>query len=394
MLHSHHMVELMSRGSQIRRAFEEGLRLKMIHGEAAVCDLSLGNPVVEPPPRFREVLLEEAGRENSGLHRYMPNAGLLHVREAVARYLSRTHGLSFGAEHVVMTIGSAGALNAVLKSILEPGDEVVLLLPYFPEYLFYVENHGGVVVTVPTASDFDVDPEAVARVLSPRTRAVIINTPNNPTGRVYPLASLRALGDVLRAHEKKAGREVLLLADAPYAHIVFDGRSVPSPFSVHRHTVLVCSHSKDLAVPGERIGYAAVHPQAEGAVDLCRAISFANRILGYINAPALMQRIAARLQGVTVEAAIYERLRDRLHAALTEIGYECVRPEGAFYLFPRSPIDDLEFTRLLARRLVLVVPGSGFGTPGYFRIAYCVEREVIERSLPRFEEAWREVRGA
>jgi aspartate aminotransferase len=394
MLHSRHMVELMSRGSQIRRAFEEGLRLKVLHGEAAVCDLSLGNPVVEPPPVFREVLREEAGRESSGLHRYMPNAGLMHVRQAVGRYLASAYELPFTAEHVVMTIGSAGALNAVLKSILEPGDEVVLLLPYFPEYLFYVENHGGVVVTAPTASDFDVDPEAVARVLSPRSRAVIINTPNNPTGRVYPLASLRALGEVLRAHEEKSGREVLLLADTPYTHIVFDGRSVPSPFAAHRHTVLVCSHSKDLAVPGERIGYAAVHPEAEGAVELSRAISFANRILGFINAPALMQRIVARLQGVTIDPAIYQRLRDRLYAALTEMGYDCVRPEGAFYLFPRSPIDDLEFTRLLQRRLVLVVPGSGFGAPGYFRIAYCVEKEVIERSLPRFQEALREVRGA
>jgi aspartate aminotransferase len=391
-LHSRHIAELMVRGSHIRRAYEEGARLKAIHGEAEVCDLSLGNPVIEPPAAFREALREEAAREEPGRHRYMPNAGLPEVRAAVAAYLESVHRLPFTAEEVVMTVGAAGGLNAVLKAILEPGDEVIEIAPFFPEYEFYVDNHGGVLRAVPARPDFDLDPDAIARALGPRTRAVLINSPNNPTGRVYPEASLRAVGEVLAAHERTAGRAVILIADDPYSHIVFDGVTVPSPFAAHRHTVLVGSHSKDLAIPGERIGFAAVHPGADGSRELARAIAYAVRILGYVNAPALMQRLAGRLQGVSVDPAIYQRRRDLLHPALVRMGYECVRPEGAFYLFPRAPGgDDLAFTRILQERLVLVVPGIGFGVPGHFRIATCVEEEVLERALPRFEAALREV---
>jgi aspartate aminotransferase len=392
MLYSRHMEELMSRGSFIRRAYEEGARLKAEHGADAVCDLSLGNPVVEPPPRLRDELLALARDATPGAHRYMPNGGFPEAREAVARQLAREHGLPFAWQHVVMTVGAAGGVNVVLKATLEPGDEVVQVAPYFPEYLFYVDNHGGVLRTAASGPDFALDPEAIARVLGPRTRAVLVNSPNNPTGRVYPAASLRALGEVLAAHERRVGRAVFLVADDPYSHIVFDGAEVPSPFAAHRHTILIGSHSKDLAIPGERIGFTAVHPEAEGALGLAQAVAYAVRILGFVNAPALMQRLVARLQGVRLDPATYQRRRDRVLGALWEMGYECVRPEGAFYLFPRAPGgDDLRFYEALARHLVLVVPGTGFGTPGFFRIAYCVEDEVLDRALPRFGAALREI---
>lgn len=383
----------MGRGSQIRRAFEEGLRLRGLHGEDAVADLSLGNPVLEPPARFREVLVEEAARATPGQHRYMPNAGLLPAREAVARHLASLHGLPFTAAHVAMCVGAAGGLNAVLKAALEPGDEVVMFTPYFPEYLFYVDNHGGVPVCVETTADFLPAPAALRRALSPRTRVVLVNSPNNPTGRVYPAECLRAIGEVLAEHEARVGRPVLLVADDPYSQLTFDDVRVPSPFAAHQHTVLVTCHSKDLAIPGERIGYVAVHPQAAGGEEFIHAVAFATRVLGFVNAPALMQRVAARLQGVSVSPALYARRRDRLYGALVEMGYQCVRPEGAFYLFPRSPIaDDLAFSQLLAKHLVLVVPGTGFGAPGFFRLAYCCEEAVIERAIPKLAAALREAR--
>jgi aspartate aminotransferase len=394
-MRSHHIEALIGRGSHIRRAYEEGARLKALHGEDAVCDLSLGNPDAEPPAAFREVLLEEAAREGPGRHRYMTNAGYPATRAAVAARLSRVHGLRFEAAHVAMTVGAAGGLNAVLKAILEPGDEVIQIAPYFAEYAFYIENHGGVVRTARSTPDFDLDPAEIERALTERTRAVLVNSPNNPTGRVYPAETLRAVGQVLLAHERTVGRPVMLVADDPYSALVFDGRTVPSPFAAHRHTVLVGCHSKDLSIPGERIGFAAVHPEAEGATELIEAVGFAIRVLGFVNAPALMQRVAARVQGVSIDPMFYQRRRDRLLGALTGMGYDCVRPEGAFYLFPRAPGgDDLAFTALLQRHLVLVVPGTGFGTPGHFRIATCVADAVLERALPRFEKAIAESRVA
>ncbi len=391
MLRSNSIAVQMGRGSLIRRAFEEGNRLRAEHGDDAVCDLSLGNPVVEPPAAFFDVLREEASRAGAGHHRYMPNAGHVFAREAVAARMRDVHGLPFAAKHVALSVGAAGGLNSVLKAVLEPGDEVVQLAPYFPEYVFYIENHGGRPVTVPTTKDFLPDAQAFARALTPRTRVVLVNSPNNPTGRVYPAESLRALGDVLRAHEEKTGTTVVLLADDPYSQLVFDGAIVPSPFAAHRNTVLVGCHSKDLAIPGERIGYIVVHPEAAGADDLMAAVAFTTRVLGFVNAPALMQRVAARLQGVSVDPAIYARRRDRLLGALSSAGYECVKPEGAFYLFPKAPGgDDEKFTQRLQKELVLVVPGSGFGAPGHFRIAYCCDEKVLERAIPRFEAAIRD----
>ena len=377
------------RASWIRRMFEEGAHLKARVGADNVCDFTLGNPDLEPPAAFRETLRRLVEQDAGGHHRYMPNCGLETTRSAVAGTLRARHGLPFGPEHVVLTVGAAGGLNVALKAILDPGDEVLILAPYFAEYPFYIDNHGGVTKVVPTDERFDIDAAAVEEAIGERTRAVVINSPNNPTGRVYPEDSLRALGRVLAAHGDRRGRPIYLIADDPYSGIVFDGVTVPSPFAAHRHAIVVTSYSKDLGLPGERIGYAALSPEIPGARTLFDAMTFTNRTLGFVNAPALMQRVIAELQGVAVDAGVYQRRRDLFSVILRETGYRFVEPEGAFYLFPRSPLDDdVAFVRLLAEQRVLAVPGSGFGAPGHFRLAFCVGEDVIERSRAGFAAAF------
>jgi aspartate aminotransferase len=374
----------------IRRLFEEGARLKAEHGADAVCDFSLGNPILEPPARFREALLELLKRPLPGLHRYIPNAGLPEVRRHVAEALAAETGLPFGMRHVVMTCGAGGGLNVVFKAMLNPGDEVIAPAPYFVEYDRYVDNHGGRLVRARTGEDFQLDLEALDAAVSPRTRAVILNSPNNPTGVVYPRGSLEALADWLGRVSRRLGRPVFLISDEPYRHVVFDGVEVPSLFPLYEHTIVVTSHSKDLGLASERIGYAAVHPEAAEAHLLGDALVLANRILGFVNAPALVQRVLPSLKGERVDVARYQALRDRLLPPLEAMGYRCVRPQGAFYLFPRAPIpDDVAFCRAAAEERLLIVPGSAFHGPGHFRIAYCVEPEVIDRALPVFERLLR-----
>lgn len=382
---SRKITEQISRSSWIRRMFEEGARMKRELGEDEVLDFTLGNPVMEPPPRLQQVLREVVEDPCPGCHRYMPNPGFPDVREAVARHLSEVHGRQLGPDLVVMTVGAAGAMNCVLKAILDPGDEVLVLLPFFPEYAFYVDNHGGRVVEVETDADFRLDLEAVHAALSERTRALIINSPNNPTGRVYDKASLAALGEVLRMAEARHGRPIYLIADEPYRALVYGGLEVPSVFTCHSHSVVCSSHSKDLAVPGERIGFAAINPDNPGAAQLFGAMAFTNRILGFVNAPALMQRVVARLQGVQIDPEVYRGLRDLLVEGLNSVGMQIEPSDGAFYVFPRTPIsDDLAFANMLKEQGVLVVPGAGFGRSGHIRISYCVHEETIEKSLPRF----------
>src|SRR5688572_21568190 len=385
---SRRVTESMKGSSWIRRMFEEGARLKAEVGADRVFDFSLGNPVVEPPAEVKRALREALEDPAPGLHRYMPNAGIPQVRAAVAEFLGRDHGVAFTADRVLMCVGAGGGLNVVLKAILDPGDEVVVLAPYFPEYAFYVDNHGGRMVPVDTGPGFLPDPAAVERALTPRTAAVLVNSPNNPTGVVYGQEVLDALGGVLRRHGERTGRVVHLVSDEPYRRILFDGRVPASVFRASPSAILVTSHSKDLALPGERIGVVAVGPDAPGAADLMAAFTFANRILGFVNAPALMQRAVARLQGLTVDPAVYQAKRDRLCAALSSMGYAFERPGGAFYLFPRAPGgDDVAFVRRLLDERVLVVPGSGFGTPGHFRISYCVTDREIDGSLEGFRRA-------
>ena len=375
-------------GGWIRRMFEAGLRLKLQHGEHNVYDLSLGNPVAEPPHEFRQELLRLAQHPIAGMHRYMPNAGYPETRKAVADSLAAETGLPFGPGHIVMTCGAAAALNVVLKTILNPGQEVIILSPYFVEYVYYVDNHGGSTVTVPTTQDFQLNLEAIETAITPNTRALIINSPNNPSGAVYPADALGALGDLLTRKQREYGAEIFIISDEPYRRIIYDGLAYPQVFPHYPNTVVVHSHAKDLALPGERIGYIAINPEYPGVEELADGLTFCNRSLGFVNAPALMQHAIRALQGVSVDAGEYQRKRDYLHSHLTELGYSVNKPQGAFYLFPKSPSDDdAAFVDALQEWNVLTVPGRGFGTPGYFRISYCVEDRVIEGSLEGFARA-------
>ncbi len=378
----------LERSSWIRKMFEEGARLKARHGIEHVFDFSLGNPNLEPPARFKEVLVEVAKAANSGHHSYMPNMGYPSVRQTVADYLSKEQGTAITADEVIMTCGAAGALNVILKAIIEPGDELITPVPYFVEYSFYADNHGGVLKTVPTKSDFTLDLQAIQAAITPKTKAVLINSPNNPSGQIYAKESLLDLGSLLTEEGRRLNRTLYLISDEPYRKITFDGETVPSIFPCYTETMMTTSYSKDLSIPGERIGFLAVNPQATYKEDLLAGMALANRILGYVNAPALMQRAIQSLQGVSVNTTIYQKKRDLLCDGLSECGYAFVKPKGAFYLFPKTPsLDDVAFVRALQEERILTVPGSGFGAPGYFRIAFCVDDETIRRSLPGFKRA-------
>lgn len=380
--------EGMEAGSWIRRMFEEGAELKARYGADEVFDLSLGNPLVEPPAQFRDELWRLVSNPAPGMHRYMPNAGYPETRAAVAEQLVRETGVPFTLNDVIMTCGAAGGLNVALKAILNPGDEVIVLAPYFPEYLCYIENHGGAVSIVATGDDFIPRIAALEEAIGERTRAVIINSPNNPTGVIYPEEFLQELGALLDREAEANGGPIFLISDEPYRHLVYDEGIYPAIWSHTRQAMAIASHSKDLALPGERIGYLAVHPECPDHDELLAGLIYCNRVLGYVNAPALMQRAVAALQSVTVSVVDYQRKRDFLYRTLTEAGYSVTRPAGAFYLFPRSPVeDDVAFVRELQQYRVLVVPGRGFGTPGYFRIAYCVDERTLEGAGAGFKKA-------
>ncbi len=375
-------------GGWIRRMFEAGIALKAQYGETNVFDLSLGNPVVEPPPEFHQELRRLADSPIKGMHRYMPNNGYVETRQAVADDLSAETGIAFSAGDIVMTCGAAAALNVVLKTILNPGQEVLLLSPYFVEYGYYVDNHNGIPVVVPTDEDFQPDLAAIEAAITSRTRALILNSPNNPSGVIYSAECLQALGDLLERKQREHGTEIFIISDEPYRRIIYDGLAYPQVFPHYEQTIVVNSHAKDLALPGERIGYIAVNPHYAGKEELAGGLTFCNRILGFVNAPALMQHVVRALQGVSVEVADYQRKRDFLYMQLTEMGYSVIKPQGAFYLFPKSPVeDDTEFVNALQEYLVLAVPGRGFGTPGYFRISYCLDDWVLEGAMDGMAKA-------
>ncbi len=380
---------LLEQGSWIRRMFEEGIELKRKFGEDNVFDLSLGNPILEPPDEFFAELRRIADDPTPGMHRYMPNSGYPETRAAVAAQLAEETGLSFTADELIMTCGAGGALNVVLKTLLDPGDEVVIFAPYFVEYFFYADNHGGACKVVPPVEGFLPDMDALADTITERTRAVLINSPNNPTGVLYSEETLARIGEIIREKEREFGAEIFLLSDEPYRRLLFDGLEYPHIFHHHVRSIVATSHSKDLALPGERIGYIAVHPDYEDGVELMDGLVFCNRTLGFVNAPALMQHIVAKLQSVTVNIGEYQSKRDFMYDALADIGYDVVKPQGAFYMFPKSPIeDDVEFVAELQKRNVLVVPGRGFGMPGYFRISFCVTDATLSGSIPGFREAF------
>ena len=382
------MNEFARSASWIRKMFEEGARLKKEFGAENVFDFSLGNPDLPPPQEFQKTLMQLAENDLPGSHAYMPNGGYPFVREAVAASISREQGIKLTANEMLMTCGAAGGLNVTLKSLLDPGDEVIILAPFFVEYKFYVDNHGGVSKVVATDENFDLDPEIIAAAVNEKTKAIIINSPNNPTGQIYSKESLAELGRVLSEAGHKYSSIIYLVADEPYRKIVFDNNDVPSIMQAYQNSIVVSSYSKDLSLPGERIGYIALHPEIAEKAPLIEALTLANRILGFVNAPALMQRVVAELQGASVDNTIYTRRREKFCKILAAAGYEFMPPKGAFYIFPKSPIaDDAEFVGMLQKQKILAVPGRGFGSPGYFRLAFCVDDAVIERSAEAFKKA-------
>jgi aspartate aminotransferase len=367
--------------------FEEGISLKKRIGEENVFDFSLGNPVMEPPAEFKKELSRVVNNPISGMHRYMENAGYLETRTAVATQLLRETGIKFKAGDIVMTCGAAGGLNVVLKTILNPGDEVIIFAPYFVEFANYIDNHGGVTRVVPTDEHFLPKLDALDAAINAKTKGVIINSPNNPTGVVYSEKLVHELGELLHEKEARHGTEIFLMSDEAYRKIVYDGLKYVPVFHHYRNSIAIASHSKDLSLAGERIGYIAIHPECSNQQELVNGFVFCNRMLGFVNAPALIQRVVRNLQDVTVSIAEYQRKRDFLYRNLFELGYSMVKPQGAFYMFPKSPIeDDVTFVDELRRSNVLVVPGRGFGTPGHFRISYCVDDRAIEGALAGFKK--------
>jgi len=382
-----------SRSSWIRKMFEEGERLRQEFGADKVYDFTLGNPDVEPPEAFHAALRKLAEAPLPGMHRYMNNAGYPETRSAVACKLAADSGLSVTADHIIMTCGAGGALNVALKTILNPGEEVIILAPYFVEYKFYIDNHGGVPVEVWTNREtFRLDLAAIEAAITTKTRAIIINSPNNPTGVIYQANELSALGELVKRAQSRTGHQVYVISDEPYARIAYDGMHVPTIFPLIESSLIVTSHSKDLALPGERIGYLAANPRMATVMQFMEGAVFCNRTLGFVNAPALMQRLVSGLQDVSVDVEAYQAKRDLFCDNLQRLGFSMVKPDGAFYLFPKSPLaDDVEFVKLAQKHHILLVPGSGFGAPGYFRIAYCVDKGMIERSMPAWKQLAAEV---
>jgi len=377
----------MELGSWIRRMFDEGTAMKKEIGVENVFDLSLGNPIMEPPPEFKRELKRLANNPFPGMHGYMAHAGYPETRAAVAAQLTKETGINLTEKDIIMSVGAAGAINVALKTILDPGNEVILFLPWFVDYFNYVENHDGVVKLVPTDEHFMPRLDELEKAINPRTKAVLINSPNNPTGVVYSEDLMRQMGEILRKKEAEYGTEIFIVSDEPYKKIIYDGLKYPSPLTVHRHSIIATSHSKDLSLPGERIGYIALHPDTEHHDELITGFVFCTRTLGFINAPAFMQNVVRHLQDVTIPVSEYQRHRDFIYDNLVRMGYKVNKPQGAFYIFPKTPIeDDVAFIHELQQEYhVLTVPGVAFGTPGYFRLVYCVDDRTLECSMPGLE---------
>ncbi|MHC4661788.1 MAG: pyridoxal phosphate-dependent aminotransferase [Planctomycetota bacterium] len=386
--------DAMQRSSWIRKMFEEGNKLKEIHGPDAVHDFSLGNPEIEPPEEFLETFERCASDRTPGVHRYMPNAGYPWVREKIAKARSDEAGLEIPWQNVIMTVGAGGAINVFLKAVCDPGDEIIIVAPFFVEYLFYIANHRAVHRICEANPDFSLSLENLEAAINEKTKAVILNTPNNPTGVVYPESQMKEVGDLLAKKEKELGRDIYLVSDEPYKRVIFDGVEHVRFLRVYHNAVIVHSHSKDLGLPGERIGTLTISPNCAHADDLAGAATFTNRILGYVNAPALHQRAVADHQATTIDPMIYQKKRDLICSIFDEAGLEYIKPKGAFYIFPKTPIeDDVEFVRMLQKHLVLAVPGSGFGRAGHMRFAYCVSDSHIEGAREGIIAAVKEAKG-
>ena len=385
---SKEIIKNLAKSSWIRLMFEEGTRLAAIHGADKVYDYSIGNPYAEPPTEVIESLKKHVLSDEKGMHRYMNNAGYPEVREKIAKTLEKDSMVELSASNIVMTVGAAGALNVVLKSLLNPLEEVIVFAPYFVEYNAYVGNNGGKTVVVkPDPSTFEPCLEDFEKNITPLTKAVIINNPNNPTGVVYSEATLRSIEEIITKKQKEYHSTIFVLSDQPYAKIVYDNIKISNMFSIFKNAIIVDSFSKSLGLAGERIGYIAASSKIENIDLLMKAFTFCNRTLGFVNAPGLFQKVVGDAINANVDITGYEKRRNFLYENLTRMGFQCVKPQGAFYLFPKALIaDDVEFVKRAMKYNLLLVPGSGFGYPGYFRMSYCVKFDMIERSIPAFEK--------
>ncbi len=386
---SEKMKELVKNNSVIREMFEEGKRLSKIYGKENVYDFSLGNPSVPTPDNIKEAIIKILENEDTQiLHGYMSNGGFEDVREKVASSINNKFDTSFTSKNIIMTVGAASGLNIILKSILNPEDEVLVIAPYFVEYKNYVKNYDGkIVVTMANEENFEPDLKDLASKISAKTKAVIINTPNNPTGVVYSENTIKELAKILKEKEKEYNNEIYLISDEPYRELVYEDIKIPYITKFYKNTFVVYSYSKSLSLPGERIGYVVVPNEMVDSNNVIEAVTIANRVLGSVNAPSLMQKVIGDCVDLTVDISQYKKNRDLLYNYLIECNFECIKPQGAFYLFLKSPIkDDKEFCNIAKEYNILMVPGSSFAYPGYVRISYCVDYEMIKRSLPAFKK--------
>ena len=366
--------------------FEEGVELKKKFGIDNVYDFSLGNPNLDPPDIFFENLKKLEKNNESNIHGYMPNSGFESTRNAVAKKLSKESGSNLGPEDIVMTVGAAGAINVILHSILNPGDEVIIFKPFFPEYQFYVDNHQGISVFCDYDENFEPSLENLKTLINKNTKAIIFNSPNNPTGITYSANTINKIVNMAKEYEKKLSTEIYIISDEPYRYLEYENNDQPFITTIFERGVIATSFSKDLSLAGERIGYLAINPENQNKEKLISALNFSNRTLGFVNAPAIAQRLVENSINSLANLDIYKSKRDLMFNKLKSFGYEIVKPTGGFYLFPKSPIDDIAFCNLLKEEKILVVPGSGFGAPNYFRISYSVKNEVIEKSFEGFEK--------
>lgn len=398
-----HILQKIEGSSFIRKMFEEGIALKKQFGENNVFDFSIGNPDLEPPKKILDTIKEVANSIDKGRHGYMPNPGFVETRQAIAKKVSLEQEMEIPFQNTVMSVGAAGALNTVFKSILSPNDEIIVPAPFFAEYTRYAENHGGVLVPVPTKPDFSLDVEAIKARLSNKTAAVLINSPNNPTGKIYTESDIDLLSNALNEHGKKTGRFPYLIADEPYRKIVYGNKKVVPIFKFYDSSVVVSSFAKDLSLPGERLGYIAVSPKCPDAEDFIGACIFCTRTLGYVNAPGFFQRVIANAWDAEADYSSYAERKDALTDALDAAGIEYAEPEGAFYLFCKVPApkkaenaikdgqtSDGAFCDFLKKYCILGVPGTGFGCSGYIRLAYCVSLDSIKNSKQAFVKALKE----
>lgn len=375
--------------SAIRAMFEEGKRLADQYGAENVFDFSLGNPNVPAPKEVREAILDIVGQEDPVMvHGYMNNSGYEDVRAAIAASLNQRFQTAFTQRNIIMTVGAAGGMNVIMKTLLNPGDEVIAIAPFFGEYRAYVENYDGVLVVVPpNTEDFQPDLRELEMRITKRTKAVIVNTPNNPTGVVYSEDTIQRMAQVLRKKQQEYGTDIYLISDEPYRELVYDGAKVPYLTKYYENTIVGYSYSKSLSLPGERIGYLVIPDEAADSGRIIDGASVATRILGYVNAPSLFQRVVARCVNVKTDIAYYDRNRETLYEGLKKAGLTCIKPQGAFYLFVKSPVEDEHaFCQEAKKHRLLLVPGSSFACPGYVRLAYCVSYETIVNALPHFEE--------